>query len=174
MERASELRTFSHFHILKLLFPLIFCWYFRYFVSDTYLFSGLKLHLHTYTINAVSLYNLNDSIPTKHTLRNCMYMRACGASELRKFSHFHILKLLFLSIFCWYFKYFVGTNDILVGLHIPTNFQMYGQNSEKALLGGGAISPLPPPPPPLATLMVVGYRSGIWQTCGARRGKQMG
>ena len=26
--RASELRKFSHFHNLKLLFPVIFCWYF--------------------------------------------------------------------------------------------------------------------------------------------------
>ena len=26
-EYASELRKFSHFHILKLLFPSIFCWY---------------------------------------------------------------------------------------------------------------------------------------------------
>ena len=55
------------------------------------------------------------------------------ASEFRKFSHFHILKLLFLSIFCWYFRYLVGTDDMLVGLHIPTNFQMYLQNSQQAL-----------------------------------------
>ena len=54
------------------------------------------------------------------TLRKSMYMRANGASELRKFSHFYILKLLFLSIFCWYFRYFVGTNDMLVGLHVAT------------------------------------------------------
>ena len=53
--RASELRKFSHFHILKLLFFSIFCWYFWKFVSETYLVSGLKLHLHT--INAVSLYS---------------------------------------------------------------------------------------------------------------------
>ena len=33
--RASELRKFWHFYILKLLFPSIFCWYFRYFVSGT-------------------------------------------------------------------------------------------------------------------------------------------
>ena len=73
-------------------------------------------------------------------------MRANGASELRKYSHFYILKLLFLSIFCWYFRYFVGTNDMLVGLHVATNFQMYRQNSEKALLGGGggAVAPCPP------------------------------
>ena len=32
---------------------------------------------------------------------------------------------------------------MLVGLHVPTDFQMYRQNSEKALLGGGG----PPPPP---------------------------
>ena len=35
-ERAS-LENVFHFHILKLLFPSIFCWYFRYFVSETYL-----------------------------------------------------------------------------------------------------------------------------------------
>ena len=33
--RASELRKCSHFHMLKLLFPSICCWYFRYFVSET-------------------------------------------------------------------------------------------------------------------------------------------
>ena len=51
-------------------------------------------------------------------------------------------------------RYFVGTNDMLVGLLVPTNFQMYRQNSEKALLGGGGGSC--PPAPPLATLMCVG------------------
>ena len=68
-----------------------------------------------------------------------------------KFSHFYILNLLFLSIFCRYIRYFVGTNDMLVGSHVPTNFQMYRQKSEKALLGGGAAAP---PAPPLATLMI--------------------
>ena len=48
-------------------------------------------------------------------------MRASGASELRKIWYFYILKLLFLSLFCWYIRYFVGTNDMLVGLHVPTN-----------------------------------------------------
>ena len=75
-----------------------------------------------------------------------MCMRASGTSELRKIWHFYILKRLFLSIFCRYIRYFVGTNDMLVGLHVPTNFQMYRQKSEKALLGGGG--QLPPPPPP--------------------------
>ena len=43
------------------------------------------------------------------------------------------------------------------GLHVATNFEMYRQNSEKALLGGGGWElppcPPPPPPPPPATLM---------------------
>ena len=39
---------------------------------------------------------------------------------------------------------------MLVGLHVATNFEIYRQNSEKALLGGGGgIAPLPSP----ATLM---------------------
>ena len=61
------------------------------------------------------------------TLSKCMCMRASGASELRKFGHFYILTLLFLSIFCRYSRYFVGTNDMLVGLHVPTNFLIYRQ-----------------------------------------------
>ena len=67
-------------------------------------------------------------------------MRASEARELRKFWHFYILKLQFLSIFCRYIRYSVGTNDMLVGLHVPTNFQMYRLKSEKAL------SVAPPPP----------------------------
>ena len=106
-----------------------------------------------YTINAVSFYCLWYGAIYKRyytdktlTLRKCLCMRASGASELRKFWHFYILKLLFLSIFYRYIRYFVGTNDMLVGLHVPTNFQMYRQKSEKALLGGGG-GQLPPPPP---------------------------
>ena len=54
MIMRASLENASHFHMLKLLFPSIFCWYFRYFVSETF-----------------SLYHLydtiiNDSIPTKH------------------------------------------------------------------------------------------------------------
>ena len=68
-----------------------------------------------YTINAVSLYHLwyDAMYKRQHThksltVRKCMHVRASGASELRQFSHFHILKLLFSSIFCWYFRYFVS------------------------------------------------------------------
>ena len=75
------------------------------------------------------------------------------ASELRKCSHFHILKLLFLSIFCRY------TSDTLSVQKTRLSAYMYRQisnvptNSNKALGGGGgggggAIAPTPPPPPP--------------------------
>ena len=81
------------------------------------------------------------------------------ASELRKFSHFHILKLLFLSIFCWYFRYFVGTN---------LSAYMYRQIStctdktpKKALLGGGGRGIWGCPPPPS------GYASDVSFSCSS-------
>ena len=96
-----------------------------------------------HTINAVSFYYLwygeiykRQYTDKTLTLRKCMCMRA---SELRKFWH--------LSIFCRYIRYFVGTNDMLVGLHVPTNFQTYRQKSGKALFGGGGGGNCPPPPP---------------------------
>ena len=144
-EYASELRKFSHFHILKLLFPLIFCWYFWYFISETYIFSCLKLHLHAYyTINAVSFYYLWYGAMykwqyTDKTLTSwkSMYMWASGASELRTFWHFYILKVLFPSIFCWYFRYFVGTNDMLVGLPCTDKFPNVPTKLRKSIIGGG-------------------------------------
>ena len=46
---------------------------------------------------------------------------------------------------------------MLVGLHVATNFEVYRQNSEKALWGGGGgIAPLPS-----------GYANG-WQCQGSR------
>ena len=86
-----------------------------------------------------------DNIPTKTlTLGKSMYMPASGASELRKCSHFHILKPQF-------FQYFVGilqilcryTNDTLVGLHAPKKIpNVYRQNSKKHYGGGGGGQPL--------------------------------
>ena len=132
--------------ILKLLFPSIFCWYFRYFVSET--ISGSTI-TSAYIYNRCSFLSLlmvwhykRQYADKTLTLRKYMYMRA---SELRKCLHFHIKKLPFLSIFCWYLKNFVGTNDILGGLHVPTDFQMYRQKLRKSIIGGQ----LPPPPAPL-------------------------
>ena len=73
-------------------------------------------------------------------------MRASGASELRKFSHFYILKLLFLS-------------DTLLVQMTCLSAYMYRQISNctdktpKKHYGGGGGGQLPPPPP-LATLMI--------------------
>ena len=63
------------------------------------------------------------------TLSKCMCMRASGASELRKFWHFYILKLLFLSIFCQY----IENKPYMV------EFYLEGQ------------APPSPPPPPTST-----------------------
>ena len=151
--RASELRTFSHFHILKLLFPSIFCWYFRYFVSETFNFRCqnspyiLQSMQFPFITHGMVLHVYTDKTVT---LRKCMCMRA----SLENFGIFTFLKLLLLSIFCRYIRYFVGTNDMLVGLHVPTNFLMYWQKTGKALWGGGGgrggnCPPAPPHPPPL-------------------------
>ena len=129
---ASELRKFWYFYILTLLFLSIFCRYSRYFVGTNDMLVGLHVPTN-FLIYRQTL-----------TLSKCMCMRLSGASELRKFWHFYILNLLFLSIFCRYIRYFVGTNDMLVGSHVPTNFQMYRQKSEKALLGAAAPPPCPP------------------------------
>ena len=147
---ASELRKFWHFYILKLLFLSIFCRYSRYFVGTNDMLVGLHVPTN-FLIYRQTL-----------TLSKCMCMRASGASELRKFWHFYILNLLFLSIFCRYIRYFVGTNDMLVGSHVPTNFQMYRQKSEKALLGGGGSCP-PCPPSGYAYTLIFEAATEVWQ-----------
>ena len=135
---ASELRKFWHFYILTLLFLSIFCRYSRYFVGTNDMLVGLHVPTN-FLIYRQTL-----------TLSKCMCMRLSGASELRKFWHFYILNLLFLLIFCRYIRYFVGTNDMLVGSHVPTNFQMYRQISKctdknpKKHYWGGSCPPCPP------------------------------
>ena len=52
---------------------------------------------------------------------------------------------------------------MLVGLHVPTNFQMYRQNSEKALLGGGGS---------LATLMAGNAKEADYNDLGNLRAKR--
>ena len=70
----------------------------------------------------------------------CMCMRASGASELRKLWHFYILKLLFLSIFCRYIRYFVGTDDMLVGLHVRQISKCTDNSPKRHYWGGGGQS----------------------------------
>ena len=120
---ASEPRKFLHFYILKLLFPSIFCWYFRYFVSETFIFrsqitstyiglytQSMQFPLFTY---GMMLYQQQYTDKTLR-LRKCMY--TMRASDLRNFLHFYILKLLFPSIFCWYFRYFVSETYLFSGV----------------------------------------------------------
>ena len=68
-----------------------------------HIFSGLQIHLHIQSMQfPVITYGMalcrqyNDKILTLRKIYEY-------ASELRKFSHFYILKLLFPFIFCWYF-----------------------------------------------------------------------
>ena len=196
-ERASfKIFAFSHSNTAISLNILLV--YFRYFVSETYLISGVNiLHIHIQSmefpfITHGMVLNINDSIPTKHYHweNECVCERAKRAS-LENFGIFTFLtlkvpeklllyglyvyyvvhicdfgmlrvKLLFISIFCRYIRCFVGTNDMLVGLHVPTNFSMYRQISKCTDKSPkrhywGAIAPPPPcpPPPPLATLMII-------------------
>ena len=156
---ASELRTFSHFHILKLLFPSIFCWYFRYTLSEIYTFSGLKLYMHTYTINAVSFYFLwygaiykRQCINKTLTFRK-YYVYASERAERASLEHFafshsktsisfNILLVLQLSCrYKWHACRLTCTDKFP---NVPTKLR-------KSIIGG-----LLPPPPPS------GYASALW------------
>ena len=107
-EYASERGQFVHFHILNLLLPSIFCWYWWYFISETYIFSGLKLQSAWYIYHQMQFpvitYGMVLYIQTTVYRQNTdiekiyEYASECVASELGKFLHFHILKLLFPSL----------------------------------------------------------------------------
>ena len=90
---------------------------------------------------------LNESMTDKTlTLREIYEYASLENVHIKKTAiSFNIL--LVLQKLRWY-----KNNDILAGSHVPTNVQMYRQNSEKALWGGGGgngeIAPQHPPPPP--------------------------
>ena len=116
---------------------------------------------------------INDSIYRQNTNIE-KNLCICERTERASSENFCKHKLLFLSIFCWYFRYFVGTNDMLVGLHVATNFQMYRKNSEKALWGGGGDCSLPPPPPRYANgWQCQGIPYIIWPGSCARSARQI-
>ena len=97
-------------------------WYIYHQCSSLFLLMVWRyIYKHQYTDKTLTLKK-----------KKAMYMRVSGASELKKFSNFYILKLLFLSIFCWYFRYFI----LLVQMTCLSVY-MYRQNYEKALGGGG-------------------------------------
>ena len=143
----NELRTFLHFHSHSktaisfniLLVLQILClrniYIFRSQITSAYIynqFSSLsQIMVWRY------IYNLYATIYQQNT-----NIEKILCEQPQKCSHFHILRLQFLSIFCWYFGYFVGiyTNDMLVGLHVPINFQ---KKLRKSIIGG-QFSPPPP------------------------------
>ena len=73
-----------------------------------HIFSGLKINLHTVPLFLLTYgmgggYVLTISGQNTNIENIYEYASERGASELGKLLHFHILKLLFPSIFCWYF-----------------------------------------------------------------------
>ena len=119
----------------------------------------LKLHLHIcnkcsfFITYGMALYKPTVHQQTPTCANQCICERA-GVSELRRFWHFYIIKVLFLSIFCWHF---VGTNDMLVGLHVYRQISKCTDKTLKNHYGGGGGFPLPH----LATLVGMGVRMGI-------------
>ena len=61
-----------------------------------------------------AVYRQNTNIPKS------VYMSASGASELKEFAHFHILKLLFPTIFFGYFRYIVSETYTFSSLKLYT------------------------------------------------------
>ena len=141
-EYASELRKFSHFHILQLLFPFIY----SVGTSDTLSQKHFQVSNNICMQFPIITYGMalciNANIPTKPslTLWKSMFMRASGASDRRNFWHFYILKVLFLSIFC---RYCLSANM----------YRQISKCTDKTPKKGGSCPLPPPPPPPLATLV---------------------
>ena len=84
------------------------------------------------TINAVPFYYLwygaiNNSIPTKHKhWENIFMCERAGLASLEKKFAFHILKLLFPSIFCWYYnsdKKYLWNKHFQVSIYIWMHIQ---------------------------------------------------
>ena len=133
--------TFSHsktaisFNILLVL--QILC------LRNTFIFRSEIASAYIYII-CISLYPLwYDAIYKRQyidktvTLRKCMYMRA---SELRFFWHFHILKLLFPSIFWLVLQILCLRNIFNFRCQITSPYTVYNQRSFLLLLMVGAIN----------------------------------
>ena len=93
----------------------------------------MQFHFITY---GMELYT-NDSIPINTDIEQCMCMRASGASELRKFSHFYIPNCYFFQYFCRYIHWQITC--------IPWLNFIWG--------GGGGQAPPPPTSTPVLTLV---------------------
>ena len=134
-ERAWKFFAFSHsktvisFNILLVLLIL--------YLRNIYIFRSQITICMIHIINAVPCYYLwymalytNDSIPTKHWHWENLWI----CERARRILHFHILKLLFPSIFCWYFWYFFSKTCIFSGLKLQSAWYIYHQCSSLLLL----------------------------------------
>ena len=148
-EYASE-RAWKilHFHILKPLFPSIFCWYFWYFISETYIFQVSNYNLHdAYYHQCSSLFLLmvwryiyKRQYTDKHTDIEKIYI--CERAERASLGNFRIFTkisktaisfniLLVLQILCRYKWHACRLTSC-----VPTKL--------RKSIGGGGNFPLPP------------------------------
>ena len=86
---------------------------------------------------------INDSYSmyTDKTLTLTKSMYICERASLENVLAFlHSKTAISFNILLVLARYFVGTNDVLLGLHVATNFLKF-ENSEKTLLscGGGRL-----------------------------------
>ena len=105
--RASELRKFSHFHMLKLLFPSIFCWYFRYLCLRNIFPLSLvfdTIYKRQYTDKA--LYNIEKMYMWDREERASLEIFACsGAKTVISFNILLVLQILCLrNIFILFYS----------------------------------------------------------------------
>ena len=145
---ASELRQFSHFRILKLLFPSIFCWYFRplchrniHFQVSNYIYihTVQSMQFPSITYACMVLYIYKQYTDKTLTLRKSVYMRA-SLEIFRIFTFYNISFniLLVLQIICrykWHACRLTCTDEFP---NVPTKLW------KSIIGGGGAVAPLPP------------------------------
>ena len=112
---ASELRIFFS------IFTFYNCYFLLYSVgtSDTLSQKHIYFQVSNYTCRQFPFITYGMTLhkrytTDKSTLWKSMFMRASGASEVENFDILHTKSAIFLPIFCRYFRYFVGTNYMLM------------------------------------------------------------
>ena len=98
----------------------------------------------------------NNNIPTKHL----HWENLCICEG----AHFHIQKLVFLSIFCWYFLYFVFVQMICLSAYMYRKISIILTKLRKSIMGWGGA-------PPLAMLVLCNNCSCVVQGLDRKEGK---
>ena len=108
---VKMLRIIFAFAHSKTAIPSIFCWYFRYFVSRTYLYFQVSIYIciHVYKQCSSLLLLMVWRYKRQYTNKTLTLRKVYEyTSELRKCSHFYILNCYFLQLFCSFFGYVVS------------------------------------------------------------------